>query len=127
VCVRGRGSPASRRCPWAPLVLGGDPAPRARTSGSSAPRLRVGKFIPAPNSNEVVIGSQVAKRFGADVGAIIPVRGRDFRVVGVLEPTLTGPDSFVLMPFPTAERLLLDSEPVLRLLTLVPRASVVPC
>src|SRR5262249_48394976 len=61
-----------------------------------------------------------------DVGSTIPVRGRDFRVVGVLEPTLTGPDSFVMMPFATAERLLLDSEPVLRRLTLVPGASVLP-
>jgi len=119
-------SPTSMPFTLAPLVFGVDTDLLARNSRSSAPRIRVGKFIPAPNSNEVVIGSQVAKRFGADVGAIIPVRGRDFRVVGVLEPTLTGPDSFVMMPFATAERLLLDSEPVLRRLTLVPGAAVLP-
>src|SRR5262249_2314019 len=75
---------------------------------------------------EVVIGSQVAKHLGADLGSTIQVRGRDFHVVGVLEPTLTGPDSFVMMPFATAERLLLDSEPVLRRLTMIPGNSVLP-
>jgi len=119
-------NPTSMPFTLAPLVFGVDTDLLARNSRSSAPRLRVGKFIPAPNSDEVVIGSQVAKRFAADVGSTIPVRGRDFRVVGVLEPTLTGPDSFVMMPFATAERLLLDSEPVLRRLTLVPGASVLP-
>jgi putative ABC transport system permease protein len=119
-------SPMSMPLTLPPLVFGVDAALLTRYSRSSPPRLRVGKFVPRPDSDEVVIGSQVAKRFGADVGSTIPVRGRDFRVVGVLEPTLTGPDSFIMMPFATAERLLLDSEPVLRRLTLVPGSSVLP-
>jgi putative ABC transport system permease protein len=119
-------SPTSMPFTLAPLVFGVDAALLTRNSRSSAPRVRVGQFIPAEDGNEVVIGSQVAKRFGADVGSTIPVRGHDFRVVGVLEPTLTGPDSFVMMPFATAERLLLDSEPVLRRLTLIPGAAVLP-
>src|SRR5262249_51301746 len=96
------------------------------SSRSTPPRGRVGKFVPSPDRNEVVIGTQVAEHFGADVGSTIQVRGKDFNVVGVLEPTLTGPDSFVMMPFATAERLLLDSEPVLRRLAMVPGTSVLP-
>ncbi len=119
-------SPTSMPFTLAPLVFGVDAALLTRNSRSPPPRVRVGQFIPAPDGNEVVIGSQVAKRFGADLGSTIRVRGHDFRVVGVLEPTLTGPDSFVMMPFATAERLLLDSEPVLRRLTLIPGATVLP-
>jgi putative ABC transport system permease protein len=119
-------SPTSMPFTLAPLVFGVDAALLTRNSRSSPPQVRVGRFVPSPDSDEVVIGSQVAKRFGADVGSTIPVRGRNFRVVGVLEPTLTGPDSFVMMPFATAERLLLDSEPVLRRLALVPGSSVLP-
>lgn len=118
-------SPTSMPFTLAPLVFGVDAALLTRNSRSSPPRIRVGQFIPA-DGNEVVIGSQVAKRFGADVGSTISVRGHEFRVVGVLEPTLTGPDSFVMMPFATAERLLLDSEPVLRRLALVPGTAVLP-
>ena len=119
-------SPTSMPLTLAPLVFGVDAALLTRNSRSPPPRIRVGKFVPGPDGNEVVIGSQVAKHFGADLGSTIPVRGRDFHVVGVLEPTLTGPDSFVMMPFATAERLLLDSEPVLRRLAMVPGASVLP-
>ena len=119
-------SPTSMPLTLAPLVFGVDAALLTRNSRSPPPRIRVGKFVPGPDGNEVVIGSQVAKHFGADLGSTIPVRGRDFHVVGVLEPTLTGPDSFVMMPFATAERLLLDSEPVLRRLAMVPGTSVLP-
>jgi putative ABC transport system permease protein len=119
-------SPTSMPFTLAPLVFGVDAALLTRNSRSTPPRVRVGKFVPDPDGNEVVIGSQVAKRFGADLGSTIPVRGREFHVVGVLEPTLTGPDSFVMMPFATAERLLLDSEPVLRRLAMVPGTSVLP-
>jgi putative ABC transport system permease protein len=90
------------------------------------PPVQSGQLMPTPNSNEVVLGSQVAGRFGASTGSRITVRGREFVVVGVLGPTLTGPDSFVFMPFGTAEQLLLDTEPVLRKLALVPGASVLP-
>ncbi|HKA29485.1 MAG TPA: ABC transporter permease [Candidatus Binatia bacterium] len=110
----------------APLAFGVDEELLARNRRAAAPRVRAGRLVPAAGSDEVVIGSQVAKRFDADVGSTIRVRGRDFRVVGVLEQTLTGPDSFVMMPFATAERLLLDSEPVLRRLTMVPGSQVLP-
>ena len=110
----------------APLAFGVDEELLARNRRAPAPRVRAGRLVPTPGSDEVVIGSQVAKRFGADVGSTIRVRGRDFHVVGVLEQTLTGPDSFVMMPFATAERLLLDSEPVLRRLTMVPASQVLP-
>src|SRR5262249_28249177 len=62
----------------------------------------------------------------AGIGSTITVRGHQFRVVGLLEPTLTGPDSFVMMSFPAAQRLLVDSEPLLRRLGAVPGASVLP-
>jgi putative ABC transport system permease protein len=110
----------------APLAFGVDEELLARNRRAPAPRVRAGRPVPAPESDEVVIGSQVAKRFNADVGSTIRVRGRDFHVVGILEQTLTGPDSFVMMPFATAERLLLDSEPVLRRLTMVPGSQVLP-
>ncbi len=45
---------------------------------------------------------------------------------GVLEQTLTGPDSFVFMPFPAAEQLLIESEPLLRRLALIPGSNVLP-
>jgi putative ABC transport system permease protein len=54
------------------------------------------------------------------------VRGKTFRVAGILEPTLSGPDSFVFMPYATAQRLLIDSEPMLRRLAVTPGAQLLP-
>src|SRR5262249_9660127 len=54
------------------------------------------------------------------------IRKERFRIVGVLDPTLTGPDSFVFMPFATAERLLLESDRVLHELATGPGADLLP-
>ncbi len=110
----------------APLAFGVDANLLALNRRAPPPRVRRGRAIPAPDSNEVVIGDLVAKRFDANVGSTITVRDRRFQVVGVLEPTLTGPDSFMMMPFATASRLLIDSQPVLRRLALVPGSGVFP-
>jgi putative ABC transport system permease protein len=110
----------------APLAFGVDSELLALNRRSPRPRVRVGREVPREGSSEVVIGHQVARHLHADVGSTITVRGHDFQVVGILEPTLTGPDSFVMMPFPTAERLLIDTEPVLKRLALVPGSKVLP-
>jgi putative ABC transport system permease protein len=110
----------------APLAFGVDAELLALNRRVPPPRVEAGRAIPRPGSSEAVLGQQVAKRFSAGVGSTITVRGQEFQVVGVLEPTLTGPDSFVMMPFATAERLLLDTEPVLRRLALVPGSRTLP-
>src|SRR5437667_294361 len=91
-----------------------------------APRVSSGRLVPAPASDEVVLGNQVARLYHVGPDEPITLRGQRFQVVGILEPTLTGPDSFVFMSFPTAERLLVDSEPLLRRLLLVPGTYLLP-
>lgn len=118
--------PAALPFTLAPMVFGVDGVALERNRRQPAPRVRTGKLVPAPGTNEVVLGSEVARRLRADTGGSITIRGRAFRVVGVLEPTLTGPDSFVFMPLPTAESLLVETEPVLRRLALVPGARLLP-
>src|SRR5207247_6517779 len=93
---------------------------------SPQPRVSTGRLAPAPASDEVVLGNQVARLYDVRLGDPITVRGQRFHVVGILEPTLTGPDSFVFMSFPTAQRLLINSEPFLRRLLLVPGSNLLP-
>jgi putative ABC transport system permease protein len=119
-------TPAALPFTLAPLVFGIDVDALARNRRSPPPRVRTGKLLPDAGSEEVVVGSQVARYFRVDTGGTIAVRGRTFRVAGVLEPTFTGPDSFILMPFATAESLLVESEPLLRRLALVPGARLLP-
>jgi putative ABC transport system permease protein len=119
-------APAALPFTLAPLVFGIDVAALQRNRRSPPPRVRSGKLLPEPGTDEVVVGSQVARYFRVDTGGTITVRGRTFHVVGVLEPTLTGPDSFILMPFATAESLLVESEPLLRRLAMIPGSRLLP-
>jgi putative ABC transport system permease protein len=109
----------------APLVFGVDVQALLMNRRTAPPRVRTGRLVPA-SPEEVVLGSEVGRHFHAEAGSTISIRGRAFRVAGILEPTLTGPDSFVFMPLPAAERLLIDSEPLLRRLALAPGATLLP-
>lgn len=109
-----------------PLVFGVDMQVLLNNESAPPPVLAAGRMAVDPERDEVVIGSQVARLYEAGIGSTIEIRGRPFTVVGILEPTLTGPDSFVFVPFATASRLLIDSEPMLRRLVMTPGASVLP-
>lgn len=119
-------TPASLPFTLPPLVFGVDVAALFRNQSTPPPRAAEGVLVPDVAREEVVVGSQVARRYGLHVGDVLAVRGHDFHVAGILEPTLTGPDSFVFMPFPLAQRLLVDAEPMLRRMAQVPGARVLP-
>ena len=118
-------SPSTLPLTLAPMVFGIDPEALHLNRHSLAPGANHGALLPrAPD--EVTVGSQVARFYNVTTGDTLEIRKKAFKVVGVLEPTLTGPDSFVFMPFPSAQSLLLESDPVLRRLAMVPGAKILP-
>jgi putative ABC transport system permease protein len=119
-------TPAALPFTLAPLVFGVDMKALENNRQVPPPRVRAGRLIPEPDSDEVVLGSQVAHVLAAGIGSSLTVRGKTFRVAGILEPTLSGPDSFVFMPYATAQRLLIDSEPMLRRLAVTPGTQLLP-
>jgi putative ABC transport system permease protein len=58
-----------------------------------------------------VIGSDLSRKFEVGAGDGLDIRGHDFEVVGVLEPTLTAPDTSVLMPLAAGQQLFAESLP----------------
>ena len=58
-----------------------------------------------------VLGSDIARKFDAGVGDTIVLRGVEFEVVGVLEPTLTAPDQTAMVPLRAAQELFVASLP----------------
>jgi putative ABC transport system permease protein len=119
-------SPSPLPFTLAPMVFGVDVEALFGNRRSAPPRVRSGRLVPAADGSEVVIGTEVARHFGVDMGGDLTVRGRTFRVAGVLDTTLTGPDSFIFMPYPTAQTLLIESEPLLRRLVMAPGARILP-
>lgn len=64
--------------------------------------------------NQVTIGISVATDEKLKVGDTYKIRGRDFEVVGVLEKTMTGPDSYVFMSITPAREMLIESNPFMK-------------
>jgi putative ABC transport system permease protein len=62
-------------------------------------------------STVVVLGSDLARKEKAAVGTKLKIRGVEFEVVGILEPTLTAPDSTAFMPLEASQRLFHASLP----------------
>ena len=58
-----------------------------------------------------MLGSDIAREFGIAAGGTIDLRGVPFEVVGVLEPTLSAPDSTALVPLAAAQELFIETLP----------------
>jgi putative ABC transport system permease protein len=59
----------------------------------------------------VVLGASIARNNDSRVGGTIRIRDADFTIVGILEPTLTVPDSQAFMPLAAAQRLYVKDLP----------------
>ena len=54
----------------------------------------------------------MARKFDKQAGDTIDIRDREFSIVGVLEPTLTAPDTTAVLPLEAAQRLLAENAPL---------------
>jgi putative ABC transport system permease protein len=119
-------SPGGLPFSLAPIVFGIDMRLLAFNTAVAPLVVREGQLVPDAARAEVVVGSQVAETYGLTVGKTLAIRDRPYQVVGILETTFTGPDSFVFMAFPQASQLLIESEPLVRRMVNVPGANVLP-
>src|SRR5437867_5353555 len=71
-------TPAALPFTLTPHVFGVDVAALAQNRHGDPPRVRRGKLVPEPGSDEVVIGIQVARHLHADIGERITIRNKDF-------------------------------------------------
>jgi putative ABC transport system permease protein len=59
----------------------------------------------------VVLGSDISRKFSAQVGDTIELRDTAFEVVGIMAPTLTAPDQAAQIPLQAAQKILLATMP----------------
>jgi putative ABC transport system permease protein len=64
-----------------------------------------GRALKPGETGSVVVGSDLVKKLGAKVGGTVTVRGEQFKVVGIMDKTLTAPDTSVWMTLTDAQRL----------------------
>ncbi len=103
------------------LIIAGDPAENEWAALKTT--VAQGHLLDPSSTGQVVLGSTIDKEFKKKVGDTIdlPVRPADakpdfvnhtFTVVGILNPTLTAPDTFAYMTTADGQMLLKDSLPI---------------
>lgn len=68
--------------------------------------LAEGRWIQRGDAYQIVIGSNIAKKKKLGLGGTLNWRDKDFQVVGVLKPTETAPDGWVVMPMDLVQKLI---------------------
>lgn len=77
--------------------------------------MKAGRMIEKGDPDNVVaVGYTIAADKKVAVGDTMTIRKRDFKVVGIVDQTLTGPDTYVFMPLTSARELLIASNPFLK-------------
>jgi putative ABC transport system permease protein len=79
----------------------------------SVDRIGQGRLLTTADegSRVTVLGFDIARELGATVGGTVDVRGMSFQVVGILEPTLSVPDTMAFVPLAAGQELFLASLP----------------
>jgi putative ABC transport system permease protein len=76
--------------------------------------IATGRLLTPDDSGElVVLGSTLTAEHDVTAGDTIEIRGRDFEVVGTLQPTLTAPDTTAIIPLDAAQALFIETLPPL--------------
>ena len=70
-----------------------------------------GRAIGPNDAGSVVIGSDLVNKLSAKVGDYVTIRGEQFRVSGIMDKTLTAPDTSVYMTLGDAQRLFVQDLP----------------
>lgn len=70
-----------------------------------------GRELQADDRGKVVVGADLVKKLNAKIGGTIKVKDKDYQVVGIMNKTLTAPDSAVDMTITDAQKILYDSLP----------------
>jgi putative ABC transport system permease protein len=98
-----------------PTIIGMDTQTTFKNRNWETLDMKEGRLITADDGENVVtIGYTIALDNNLKTDDTFKIRGKDFKVVGVIDQTLTGPDTYVMMPINSARQLLIDSVPFLK-------------
>jgi len=73
-----------------------------------------GRGLEPDDSGTVLLGATLADKLEAEVGETVELRGEEFDVVGVLQPTLSAPDTFAFVPYEDGIDLFFKANPFIR-------------
>jgi ABC-type antimicrobial peptide transport system permease subunit len=101
--------------------------PKHPTTGLvTTEQLTKGKWLSTTAADEVLVNEAYAGKHNLAVGSTIPINGTDYKVVGLVNPTLTGSTADVYFPLATLQKLAGKDQRVTQVLVKADSASAVP-
>lgn len=96
-----------------PRIITGRVAGADHGRDRSAAEVAQGRLLTADDEGArvTVLGSDLARELGVSVGDRLGLRGVAFDVVGILQPTLSSPDTAAMVPLAAGQELFLDTLP----------------
>jgi ABC-type antimicrobial peptide transport system permease subunit len=95
------------------LLMGVDPGVPQANRHYRTLAMRAGRALASGDRGVVVLGSDFAASRKLDVGGVLPVGALEFKVVGILDKTLTAPDRFAMVSLEDARDVWLRRDPML--------------
>lgn len=95
-------------------IVGADLSQKYNNRRLKELELKSGRDLKNGDRGLVLVGSDIAVDKKLKVGKIFKVRGKSFKVIGIVAKTLTGPDKIVYMSIEDARELFIKSQPFLR-------------
>jgi putative ABC transport system permease protein len=95
------------------LVLGMDLSVPMPNRNYQALPIRAGRFLQVGDRGVAAVGSDFAASRALGLGSTVGLGGLEFKVVGVLDKTLTAPDRFAMVTIDDARQLWLRRDPLL--------------
>lgn len=85
--------------------------PEAKPYESFKLSTTAGRMIESSDRGKVVMGSDLSQTQNVNIGDTIKLRDRDFEIIGILEKTLTAPDTSAMVSLADAQELLFATLP----------------
>jgi putative ABC transport system permease protein len=97
-----------------PTVMGADLDSTFENINWKTLDMKSGRMVVRGDKGVVVIGSDIATDKKLSTGDTMKIGGNDFKVIGVMEKTMTGPDSYIFMDIGDAREVLMSQNPTLK-------------
>lgn len=98
-----------------PMIQGTDLDRITRNRNWESLDMKEGRMLePGDPDDVIVIGSSIALEKEVGVGDTMLIRGSTFTIIGVIERTLTGPDTYIFMPIAPAREMFVAANPFLK-------------
>ena len=96
------------------MIMGPDLSVPFENKNFPEVKLREGRWIKTKDKGKTTIGTDVATAKKVSLGETMKIRGKKFKVVGIVEKTLTGPDKMAFINLSDAQEIFIKQDPFLR-------------